>query len=125
MGRGGDGIYLPGNAVRALRALGFDQAVSERGVVIPRQRVSDHRGRLLVEVDVAELWHGIGPCLALARADLHAVLLDGARDVSVRMDADVRGLRELDRAVGRPKPGPARVRPKDLPVDYRPLLEEA
>ena len=95
----GTGVYLPGNAVRALRALGLDRAVSERGVVIPRQRASDHHGRLLVEVDVAELWHGVGPCLALARADLHAVLLDGARDVPVRMNADVRGLRELDGAV--------------------------
>ena len=95
----GMGIYLPGNAVRGLRALGLDQAVSERGVVIPRQRVSDHRGRLLVEVDVAELWHGVGACLALPRADLHAVLLDGARDVPIRMSADVRGLRALDGAV--------------------------
>jgi FAD-dependent urate hydroxylase len=90
----GTGIYLPGNAARALRALGLEQSVSERAVVIPRQRVSDHRGRLLVEVDLAELWDGVGPCLALPRADLHAVLLDGARDVPIRMGADVRGLRE-------------------------------
>jgi FAD-dependent urate hydroxylase len=90
----GTGIYLPGNASRALGALGLEEAVSERGVVIPRQRVSDDRGRLLVEVDLAELWDGVGPCLALARADLHAVLLDGAREVPLRMGADVRGLRE-------------------------------
>ena len=67
--------------------------------MIPRQRVSDHRGRLLVEVDLAELWDGVGPCLALHRADLHAVLLDGARDVPIRMGADVRGLREQDGTV--------------------------
>jgi len=90
----GTGIYLPGNAARALRALGLEQAVSERGIVIPRQRVSDHRGRLLVEVDLAELWDGVGPCLALQRADLHAVLLEGARDVQIRMGSNVRGLRE-------------------------------
>ena len=95
----GAGIYLPGNAARALRALGLEQAVLERGVVIPQQRVSDHRGRLLVEVDLAELWAGVGPCLALARADLHAVLLDGARDVPLRMGADVRRLREQNGTV--------------------------
>jgi FAD-dependent urate hydroxylase len=95
----GTGIYLPGNASRALRALGLEEAVSERGLVIPRQRVSDERGRLLVEVDLAELWDDVGPCLALLRADLHAVLLDGARDAPLRMGADVRGLRELDGAV--------------------------
>jgi FAD-dependent urate hydroxylase len=98
-GEAGVGIYLPGNASRALRALGLEQAVSQRGVVIPRQRVSDHRGRLLVEVDLAELWDGVGPCLALQRADLHGVLLDGARNVPIRMGTDVRGLREQDGTV--------------------------
>lgn len=90
----GTGIYLPGNASRALRALGLEQAVSARGVVIPQQRVSDDRGRLLVAVDLDELWDGVGPCLALHRADLHAVLLDGARDMPIRMGAEVRGLQE-------------------------------
>jgi FAD-dependent urate hydroxylase len=93
-GEAGTGIYLPGNAARALRALGLLEAVMDRGVVIPRQRVSDDRGRLLVEVDLAALWDGVGPCLALPRAHLHAVLLDGARDVPIRMGVDVRGLGE-------------------------------
>jgi FAD-dependent urate hydroxylase len=95
----GTGIYLPGNASRALRALGLEQAVSDRGVAIPRQLVSDDRGRLLVEVDLAELWHGVGPCLALPRVDLHAVLLEGARGVPIRMGADVRALRQQDGTV--------------------------
>ena len=95
-GEAGTGIYLPGNATRALRALGLDQAALDRAVVIPRQRVSDHRGRLLVEVDLAELWDGVGPCLALHRADLHDVLLDGARDVAIRMGVEIRGLHERD-----------------------------
>jgi FAD-dependent urate hydroxylase len=95
----GTGIYLPGNAARALRALSLEQAVMERAVVIPRQRVSDDHGRLLVEVDLGELWDGVGPCLALHRADLHAVLLDGARDVPIRMGVDIRGLSERDEKV--------------------------
>ena len=92
----GTGIYLPGNAARALRVLGLEQAVMERGLVIPRQRVSDHLGRLLVEVDLAELWDGVGPCLALPRVQLHAVLFDGARDVPIRMGVNVRALNEQD-----------------------------
>ena len=92
----GTGVYLPGNAARALRALGLEEAVSERGFVIPRQRVADDRGRLLVEVDLAKLWDGVGACLALHRADLRAVLLDGARDVPIRMGVDVRALSERD-----------------------------
>jgi FAD-dependent urate hydroxylase len=90
----GAGIYLPGNAARALRALGLERAVLERAVVILRQRFSDHRGRLLVEVDLADMWDGVGPCLALHRADLQAVLLDGAREVPIRMGVDVRELNE-------------------------------
>jgi FAD-dependent urate hydroxylase len=92
----GMGIYLPGNAARALRALGLEQEVFERAVVIPRQRVRDHRGRLLTEVDVTELWHGVGRCLALHRSDLHAVLLDGADEAPIRMGAELHALVERD-----------------------------
>ena len=79
----GTGIYLPGNAARALRALGLEQAVIERAVAIPRQRISDRRGRLLVEVDLAELWDGVGACFALPRPDLHDVLLEAAREAGI------------------------------------------
>ena len=92
----GAGIYLPGNAARALRTLGLERAVLERAVVIARQRFCDHRGRLLVDVDLAEVWDGVGPCLALHRADLQAVLIDGAREVPIRMGFDLRELSERD-----------------------------
>jgi FAD-dependent urate hydroxylase len=93
-GGAGSGIYLPGNASRALRALDLEGAVLERAVEISCQRVSDERGRLLVEVDVAALWDGVGPCLALGREDLHAVLREEAVGFSIRNGADVRGLQE-------------------------------
>ena len=51
----GTGMYLPANGVRALRALGLEQAVAARAVEIPRQRLLDHRGRLLAEIDLGEL----------------------------------------------------------------------
>lgn len=81
----GTGMYLPGNATRALRALGLGEQVACRSVDIPRQRFCDHRGRLMCEVDVAALWGPVGPCLALHRADLHAVLQEAAGDVPIRM----------------------------------------
>jgi FAD-dependent urate hydroxylase len=68
----GAGIYLPGNAARALRALGLESAVAERGSLIRHQRLCDHRGNLLADIDLAALWGDVGPCLALHRADLHA-----------------------------------------------------
>ena len=55
----GTGIYLPGNAVRALGVLGLEAAVASRAVEIARQRFCDHRGRLLFEVDVSELWAAV------------------------------------------------------------------
>lgn len=83
----GGGIYLPGNAVRALHALGIGEPVLARAVRIHRQRTSDHRGRLLIDVDVDELWGGVGPCVALPRADLHEVLLAAIGDVRIAWGA--------------------------------------
>ncbi|MDN5915186.1 MAG: FAD-dependent monooxygenase [Pseudonocardia sp.] len=80
----GTGIYLPGNAVRALDTLGLGAQVAERAVHIRRQRTADHRGRVLFDVDVDELWDGVGACLALPRTDLHRVLLGGLDDVPIR-----------------------------------------
>jgi 2-polyprenyl-6-methoxyphenol hydroxylase-like FAD-dependent oxidoreductase len=80
----GTGIYLPGNAVRALDALGLAEQVSARAVRIGRQRIADHRGRFLFGFDVDEVWRGVGPSLALHRTDLHQVLLAGAKDVPIR-----------------------------------------
>jgi FAD-dependent urate hydroxylase len=92
----GTGIYLPGNAARALRALGLEAQVASRAVEIARQRFCDHHGRLLFEVDVAELWADVGPCLALHRAELHAVLRDAAGDVPLRCGLAVERLAQHD-----------------------------
>jgi len=88
----GAGIYLPGNATRALRALGLDAAVAERGSLITHQRLCDHRGRLLADIDLATLWGDVGPCLALHRADLHDVLASHGDPVPTRMGLSVQRL---------------------------------
>ncbi len=80
---GGTGIYLPGNAVRALAALGLREAAEPIAVHIDRQRILDHRGELLVDLDLDELWDGVGPCLALPYRHLYEVLLTGAGDVPI------------------------------------------
>ncbi len=94
--RAGTGMYLPGNAARALRALGLEAQVASRAIEIARQRFCDHRGRLLCEVDVAELWAAVGPCLALHRADLHALLREAAGDVPIRTGLSVERIAECD-----------------------------
>jgi 2-polyprenyl-6-methoxyphenol hydroxylase-like FAD-dependent oxidoreductase len=95
----GTGIYLPGNATRALGALGLDAQVAARAVEIPRQRFCDHRGKLLSAVDVGELWAAVGPCLALPRADLHEILRDATGDVPVRLGLSVERLAQRDGVV--------------------------
>lgn len=95
----GAGIYLPGNATRALRALGLESAVAERASLIPHQRLCDHRGRLLADIDTAALWRDVGPCLALHRADLHEVLASHGEPIPVRMGVSLQGLSQRDGAV--------------------------
>jgi 2-polyprenyl-6-methoxyphenol hydroxylase-like FAD-dependent oxidoreductase len=80
----GTGIFLPGNSVRALDDLGLGDEVAGRATGIHRQRTLDHRGRTLFEVNADELWHGVAPCLALPRPELHQAFLAGVGDVPVR-----------------------------------------
>lgn len=81
----GTGMYLTGNALRALRALRIDAHLKTRGAPIETQRFCDHRGQLLSEIDVGSVWREAGPCLAVHRADLHAVLREAADASRVRM----------------------------------------
>ena len=60
----GAGMYLPANSVRALGALGLHAALLERGHEITRQRFFDHRGRLLLDVELPAVWGAAGPCIA-------------------------------------------------------------
>jgi FAD-dependent urate hydroxylase len=93
----GAGIYLPGNASRALRQLGLDAPLRPLGDLIFRQVYLDARGRELFEMDVAGLWAGVGESRALSRADLQQVLLTGVGG-EVRYDTAVRDLEIFDRA---------------------------
>jgi 2-polyprenyl-6-methoxyphenol hydroxylase-like FAD-dependent oxidoreductase len=95
----GTGIYLPGNAVRALHALGLGEPVAAHAVRIRRQRVADHRGRFLFDFDVDEVWQGVGPSLALHRTDLHQALLTGAKEVPVRWGCSPASVIDTDEGV--------------------------
>jgi FAD-dependent urate hydroxylase len=89
---GGTGIYLPANGVRALGALGLRDTVAAVGVRIARQRLLTHRGRLLAEIDLSDLWGDAGPCLALPRAELHRILRKG---VPLRLGATIAALEQV------------------------------
>jgi FAD-dependent urate hydroxylase len=107
----GTGIYLPANGVRALRTLGLEGAVAARGAQIPRQRLLDHRGHLLADIDLQRLWGSVGPCLALPRTDLHEILREG---VPVQLGRTIRSLENLDGQLAVVLAGVARVLPQLL-----------
>jgi 2-polyprenyl-6-methoxyphenol hydroxylase-like FAD-dependent oxidoreductase len=84
----GTGLFLPANGVRALRMLGLHESVHRRGCEIRRQRVLDHRGRLLLDVGLDEIWGAAGPCLAVHRRDLHELLREAA-GAPIRLGATI------------------------------------
>jgi FAD-dependent urate hydroxylase len=89
----GTGMYPPANGVRTLRARGREEVVPAGAPTIPHQRLLDHRGRLLAEIDLGELWGDLGPCLALPRTELHAVLREG---VPMQLGRTIRSLEGRD-----------------------------
>lgn len=92
------GIYLPANAIRSLRLLDIQTPAADLGVVIPRKRFLDHRGRMLVDIDLADVWGHDDPCVAMPRSALHEALRDGLAQ-SVRMGMTITTLRTYqDRA---------------------------
>jgi 2-polyprenyl-6-methoxyphenol hydroxylase-like FAD-dependent oxidoreductase len=81
----GTGLYLPGNGVRALGALGLADNVLARAVRMSHQRILDQAGRALAEVELSTFWGPVGPCVGIHRGDLHRVLLEGAAGVPIRL----------------------------------------
>ena len=88
----GTGLYLPGNSVRALDELGIWAELAARANPIRRQRLLDHRGRRLADIDVHGYWDGVGACVAIRRAALHAALRAGSVEVPVRLGLSVTAL---------------------------------
>jgi 2-polyprenyl-6-methoxyphenol hydroxylase-like FAD-dependent oxidoreductase len=94
----GTGLFLPANGVRALRDLGLHEAISGRGSVIRRQRVLDHRGGVLLDVDLDRIWGTTDACLAMHRSDLHQALR-GAVGVPIRFGTTVEAVETDDSGV--------------------------
>ncbi|MFQ6185836.1 FAD-dependent monooxygenase [Sinorhizobium meliloti] len=70
----GAGIFLLGNAARALGDLGLLDDVRSVAYPIATQRILSSSGSVLNDVRTAEVWKDCGPCLALSRQSLAAIL---------------------------------------------------
>jgi hypothetical protein len=60
------------------------------------QRILDHTGRQLAEIELAELWNRVGLCVGIARGELHRILLEGAAGVPMGLNATVTALSQQD-----------------------------
>jgi 2-polyprenyl-6-methoxyphenol hydroxylase-like FAD-dependent oxidoreductase len=87
----GLGLNLPGNAVRALAALGVADEVVDRGMRIRRREYRNQAGRLLFAVDEEAFWQKVGPSVCLRRGDLLDILRASTGEVIPRWDTPVAG----------------------------------
>lgn len=84
-------MYLPANATRALVRLGPGRRLIDRARRIDRQRFFDHRGRLLLDVELSGVWVSTGPCVAVGRSELHEVMREG---IAVRLGVTVTAIHD-------------------------------
>src|SRR5947207_15918992 len=64
------GLNLPGNAVRAIGALGLADELAALGAVVRRREYRTARGRLLFQIDEDAFWGGDVRPRCVRRADL-------------------------------------------------------
>ncbi|RKT53213.1 FAD-dependent monooxygenase [Saccharothrix australiensis] len=91
-GEVGAGVGVMPNALRALRALGLEDAVRAIGTPRVSSGVRDRRGRPLFRVDAAEAEHVV----AVHRADLHRVLRSALPARCLVTDTEVASADDVD-----------------------------
>lgn len=92
----GMGLNLPGNAIRALDALGVVDEVSPHGVPVLRREYRNGKGRLLFATDDAAFWSAVGSPVCVRHGYLiqalqrqsTAILLPGTRALAARRVRD-------------------------------------
>lgn len=96
----GAGIYLVGNAMRALGSLNLANEVLQNGSAIRFQTLLDARGRQLAVIDTESVWAKCGPCVGIRRASLQSILVKALGDTEVKFGTTVTALtQQQDSAV--------------------------
>ncbi len=90
----GAGIYLVGNAMRALASLDLADEVLQHGSLIQTQTLMNDQGRKLAVIDTASVWATCGPCVGIRRANLQSILIKALGDAQVRFGTTVATLTE-------------------------------
>jgi 2-heptyl-3-hydroxy-4(1H)-quinolone synthase len=90
----GASLYLPGNAARALRAVGVLDEVTRAAHRIRRQEFYASSGQLLNTVEVGRFWSEESPCLSIERNALRAILEASLERARVRYGQHVTQLEQ-------------------------------
>jgi 2-polyprenyl-6-methoxyphenol hydroxylase-like FAD-dependent oxidoreductase len=88
----GAGIYLVGNAMRALGSLQLADEVLKNGSTIQTQTLLNARGRQLAVIDTVSVWARCGPCVGIRRAGLQSILVKALGDARVQFGTSVTAL---------------------------------
>jgi 2-polyprenyl-6-methoxyphenol hydroxylase-like FAD-dependent oxidoreductase len=78
----GTGIVIQPNAMRLLRELDVASHLEKTGATVHRFQYLNGPGEVLSEIDLTELWSGVGAGVTVERGELQKALLrtvDGAR----------------------------------------------
>ena len=90
----GAGIAVQPNAMRVLHSLGASDAVERAGSIIATLGYRDQDGAMLCQIDLDDLWSGVGSFVGITRTALHDALL--WRPERCRFGTVVMSLRERD-----------------------------
>ncbi|NKM42479.1 hypothetical protein GFL68_30400 [Rhizobium laguerreae] len=80
---GGAGIFLLGNATRALDQLGVLEPLKVNGRRIKEQCIFSSDGKLIHALSAEDFWSNCGPCLAMPRSRLIQALLSSLKRTGV------------------------------------------
>lgn len=92
----GAGIYLVGNAMRALGSLNLADEVLRGGALIRTQTLLNDRGRRLAVIDTESVWTKCGPCVGIRRAHLQSILVRALGTAEVRFATSVTALAQRE-----------------------------
>lgn len=83
----GAGLVLAANAMKALKHIGIESEIIERGNALPAFVIYDSGGKIIMKTDSISLSQKYGTDnFTIHRADLHAVLLSKAKNLSINLN---------------------------------------
>jgi 2-polyprenyl-6-methoxyphenol hydroxylase-like FAD-dependent oxidoreductase len=82
-------VNLPGNAIRALEALGLAEELGGKGFPVGRREYRNERGRLLFSVNETQFWGEGAQPRCVRRSDLVELLARGLPGGAVRYEREV------------------------------------